>query len=160
VPAVSSPAPPARPSSAAVTPTRSSSTSPNDATPAERPHQRPARGVTSRQVYDTPDPIVICTEHRSVKKRCKVNRPAPVAFLAKPVPRLLRPQRACCALYLLHAQHCSVDAPPRRFRRCSGRGSRPLVASLAKEAAGRLDLSWPRSQSSRLFAGRPCRRDT
>jgi len=112
----------------------------------ERPHQRPAEGVTSRQVYDTPDPIVICTSTVRSRSAASVEPSAPVRSLAKPVPRLLRPQRACCGLYLLHAQHCSVERTAQALSEMLGAPVSPaFVASLAKEAAGRLDLSWPRS---------------
>lgn len=30
----------------------------------------PAEASAARQVYDTPDPVLLCTERRSVKKRC------------------------------------------------------------------------------------------
>ncbi len=101
----------------------------------------PPEGVTSRQVYDTPDPIVICTEHRSVKKRCKCGTVSAGAFSREArAPVSYGPNVRAAALYLLHAQHCSVERTAQALSEMLGAPvSTRFVASLAKEAAGRLD---------------------
>jgi len=130
-----------------VTPTRSSSTSPNDATLRERPHQRPARGRNEPPGLRHSDPIVICTEHRSVKKRCKCGTVSAGAFPREArAPVSYGPNVRAAALYLLHAQHCSVERTAQALSEMLGRRSRP-ASSLPWPKRPREDstLSWPRS---------------
>jgi transposase len=98
-------------------------------------------GVWSRQVYDTLDPILICTEHRSVKKRCSCGTVSAGAFPPEArAPVSYGPNVRAAALYLLHAQHCSVERTAQALSEMLGAPvSTGFVASLAKEAAGRLD---------------------
>ena len=97
-------------------------------------------GEVSRQVYDTADPVLVCTEHRSVKKRCSCG-----ALSAGSLPPEARapvsygPNVRSAALYLLHAQHCSVERTAQALSEMLGAPvSTGFVASLAAEAAGSL----------------------
>ncbi|MGH8980554.1 MAG: IS66 family transposase [Acidimicrobiales bacterium] len=95
---------------------------------------------TSRQVYDTPDPILVCTEHRSVKKCCSCGVVSAGAFPREArAPVSYGPNVRACALYLLHAQHCSVERTAQALSEMLGVPvSTGFVASLAAEAAGAL----------------------
>ncbi|MGH9305017.1 MAG: IS66 family transposase [Acidimicrobiales bacterium] len=101
----------------------------------------PAEGVSSRQVYDTPDPIIVCTEHRSVKKRCRCGTVSAGDFPPEArAPVSYGPNVRAAALYLLHAQHCSVERTAQALSEMLGATvSTGFVASLAAEAAGSLD---------------------
>ena len=60
-------------------------------------------------------------------------------FLRSPCFRLLRPERPCRGLYLLHAQHCSVERTAQALAEMLGAPvSTGFVASLVPEAAGSL----------------------
>jgi transposase len=97
-------------------------------------------GEVSRQVYDTPDPVLVCTEHRSVKKRCSCGTLNAGSFPPEArAPVSYGPNVRAAALYLLHAQHCSVERTARALSEMLGAPvSTGFVASLAAEAAGSL----------------------
>lgn len=100
----------------------------------------PAEDVCSRQVFDTPDPVLVCTEHRSVKKRCRCGATSAGAFPREArAPVSYGPNVRAAALYLLHAQHCSVERTAQALSEMLGAPvSTGFVASLAAEAAGSL----------------------
>ncbi|MGH8295914.1 MAG: IS66 family transposase [Steroidobacteraceae bacterium] len=100
-----------------------------------------AEGVASRQVYDTLDPMLVCTEHRSVKKRCSCGVLSAGGFPPEArAPVSYGPNVRAGALYLLHAQHCSVERTAQALSEMLGVPvSTGFVASLAAEAAGSLD---------------------
>ncbi len=101
---------------------------------------RDEEGFERRQVFDTPDPIILSTEHRSIRKRCrcgKLNKgPFPNEATA---PASYGPNVRAAALYLLIGQHLSVERTADAMSTmlgaqvCTG-----FVASLANEAAGGL----------------------
>jgi len=95
----------------------------------------------SRQVLDTPEPVLICTEHRSVKKRCTCGVVSAGSFPPEArAPVSYGPNVRAAALYLLHAQHCSVERTAQALSEMLGAPvSTGFVASLAQEAAGALD---------------------
>jgi transposase len=97
-------------------------------------------GIERRQVFDTPDPMVISTEHRSIAKRCpcgKLNK-GPFAREAT-APTSYGPNVWAAALYLLHGQHLSVERTAEAMSAMLGAHvSTGFVASLATEAAGGL----------------------
>lgn len=97
-------------------------------------------GFERRQVFDTPDPIVVATEHRSIKKRCtcgKLN--AGVFPRAATAPTSYGPNVRAAALYLLFGQHLSVERAAEAMSAMLGADvSTGFVASLAKEASGGL----------------------
>lgn len=98
-------------------------------------------GFEARQVYDTPDPVLVCIEHRSVRKRCSCGALNAGNFPAEAkAPACYGPNVRACALYLLHAQHCSVERTAEALSEMLGaKVSTGFVASLAKEAAARLE---------------------
>lgn len=97
-------------------------------------------GFERRQVFDTPDPIVISTEHRSVKKRCTCGK-LNAGTLPKEAtaPASYGPNIRAATLYLLFGQHLSVERTADAMSTMLGaQVSTGFVASLAKEAAGGL----------------------
>ena len=101
----------------------------------------PVEGVISRQVLDTPEPLLLCTEHRSLKKRCSCGTVSSGAFPNEATaPVSYGPNVRATALYLLHAQHLSVERTTQALSEMLGVPvSTGFVASLAAEAAGHLD---------------------
>jgi transposase len=97
--------------------------------------------IVRRQVLDTPDPILVCTEHRSIKKRCSCGTLSAGSFPPEArAPVSYGPNIRATGLYLLHAQHCSVERTQEALCEMLGAPvSTGFVASLAKEAAGALD---------------------
>src|ERR1035441_3074829 len=70
----------------------------------------PTESIERRQVFDTPDPIIIATEHRSVRKRCWCGRLTAGTFPREATaPTSYGPNVRAAALYLLHGQHLSVE---------------------------------------------------
>ncbi|MGO8724727.1 MAG: IS66 family transposase [Acidimicrobiales bacterium] len=101
----------------------------------------PAEGFEARQVFDTPDPVLVCVEHRATRRRCACGTLTAGTFPrdAK-APVCYGPNVRATALYLLHAQHCSVERTAEALGAMLGANvSTGFVASLAKEAAGKLE---------------------
>lgn len=98
-------------------------------------------GIVRRQVLDTPDPVLICSEHRSIKKRCSCGVVSQGSFPPEArAPISYGPNVRTAALYLLHAQHCSVERTAEALSEMLGAAvSTGFVASLAKEATESLD---------------------
>jgi len=101
----------------------------------------PTEGIGRRQVFDTPDPILLMTEHRSVRKRCSCGKLNAGAFPKEATaPTSYGPNVRAAALYLLHGQHLSVERAAEAMSAMLGASvSTGFVASLATEAAGGLD---------------------
>ena len=101
----------------------------------------PVEGFSRRQVFDTPEPVLVCTEHRSVRRRCSCGTVSSGAFPSEATaPASYGPNVRAAALYLLHAQHCSVERTAQALSEMLGASvSVGFVASLAKEAADALD---------------------
>jgi len=97
-------------------------------------------GFERRQVFDTPDPIILSTEHRSVKKRCTCGKLNAGAFPKEATaPASYGPNVRAATLYLLFGQHLSVERTTEAVSSMLGAEvSTGFVASLAKEAAGGL----------------------
>ncbi len=101
---------------------------------------RDEEGIERRQVFDTPDPILLSTEHRSVKKRCRCGTLNAGAFPREATaPASYGPNVRAAGLYLLFGQHLSVERTADAMSSMLGAEvSTGFVASLAKEAAGGL----------------------
>jgi transposase len=97
-------------------------------------------GFERRQVFDTPDPIIIATEHRSVRRRCSCGKLNKGVFPREATaPTSYGPNVRAAALYLLHGQHLSVERTAEAMSAMLGAAvSTGFVASLANEAAGGL----------------------
>lgn len=93
-----------------------------------------------RQVFDVPDPKLICTEHRIVHKRCTCGAVTTGRFPSEArAPTCYGPNVRAMALYLLHAQHLPVKRTRETLTEMLGVGvSTGFLASLAPEAAGAL----------------------
>jgi transposase len=102
--------------------------------------EAPAESIERRQVFDTPDPIILTTEHRSVRKRCPCGKLNAGAFPREATaPTSYGPNVRAAALYLLHGQHLSVERTAEAMSAMLGAPvSTGFVASLASEAAGGL----------------------
>jgi len=100
----------------------------------------PIEGIERRQVFDTPNPIIITTEHRSVRKRCSCGKLNAGTFPREATaPTSYGPNVRAAALYLLHGQHLSVERTAEAMSAMLGADvSTGFVASLANEAAGGL----------------------
>ncbi len=100
----------------------------------------PVEGSERRQVFDTPDPVVIATEHRSVRRRCSCGTLNRGAFPREATaPTSYGPNVRAAALYLLHGQHLSVERTAEAMSAMLGATvSAGFVASLANEATGGL----------------------
>jgi transposase len=101
----------------------------------------PVEGFERRQVFDTPDPIIIVSEHRSIRRRCSCGTLNKGAFPREATaPTSYGPNVRAAALYLLHGQHLSVERTAEAMSAMLGAPvSTGFVASLAKEAAGGLN---------------------
>jgi transposase len=97
-------------------------------------------GIEWRQVFDTPEPTIITTEHRSVRRRCSCGKLNTGAFPSETTaPTSYGPNVRAAALYLLHGQHLSVERTAEAMSAMLGADvSTGFVASLAREAAGGL----------------------
>lgn len=100
----------------------------------------PVEGIERRQVFDTPDPVIIATEHRSVRRRCSCGTLNRGAFPREATaPTSYGPNVRAAALYLLHGQHLSVERTAEAMSAMLGATvSTGFVASLANEAVGGL----------------------
>jgi transposase len=101
---------------------------------------REVEGIERRQVFDTPDPILLSTEHRSIKKRCTCGTLNTGVFPKEATaPASDGPNVRAAALYLLFGQHLSVERTADAVSTMLGAEvSTGFVASLANEAAGGL----------------------
>jgi len=97
-------------------------------------------GFERRQVFDTPDPIILSTEHRSIRKRCTCGKLNAGTFPKEATaPASYGPNVRAAALYLLFGQHLSVERTADAMSTMLGaQVSTGFVATLAKEAAGGL----------------------
>jgi transposase len=97
-------------------------------------------GFERRQVFDTPDPIILSTEHRSIRKRCRCGKLNAGTFPNEATaPASYGPNVRAAALYLLFGQHLSVERTADAMSTMLGAHvSTGFVASLANEAAGGL----------------------
>ena len=97
-------------------------------------------GFERRQVFDTPDPIILSTEHRSIRKRCTCGKLNAGTFPKEATaPASYGPNVRAATLYLLFGQHLSVERTADAMSTMLGaQVSTGFVASLAKEAAGGL----------------------
>jgi len=69
-------------------------------------HDGDVVGVTTRQVFDVPDPTVIVTEHRGEQRRCACGCVTTASFpAAATAPAVYGPSIKAHALYLMCAQH-------------------------------------------------------
>ena len=97
-------------------------------------------GFERRQVFDTPDPVLIATEHRALRKRCTCGKLNVGTFPREATaPTSYGPNIRAASLYLLFGQHLSVERTAEAMSTMLGAEvSTGFVASLAKEAAGGL----------------------
>ena len=97
-------------------------------------------GIERRQVFDTLEPVLICTEHRAFSKRCSCGMLTKATFPKEATaPTSYGPNVRAAALYLLFGQHLSVERVADAMSTMLGAEvSTGFVASLAKEAAGGL----------------------
>ena len=94
-------------------------------------------GFERRQVFDAPQPTLICTEHRAVRRRCHCGKVTTGGFPPEAkAPTCYGPNVRAAALYLLHGQHLPVERTADAISaRLGADVSTGLVASLAGEAA-------------------------
>jgi transposase len=94
-----------------------------------------------RQVLDTPAPIVITTEHRSIRKTCRCGTVSAGIFPPEATaPACYGPNVRTAALYLLHAQHIPVERTAEAMSAMLGvKVSTGFLASLPEQAACGLD---------------------
>lgn len=97
-------------------------------------------GFERRQVFDTPTPVLLATEHRSIRRRCSCGALNAGTFpRAATAPTSYGPNVRAAALYLLFGQHLSVERVAEAMSAMLGADvSSGFVAGLAKEAAGGL----------------------
>jgi transposase len=97
-------------------------------------------GFERRQVLDTPKPIILATEHRSMRKRCTCGTVNSGVFPADATaPVSYGSNIRAATLYLLHAQHIPVERTAEAMSAMLGANvSTGFVASLARQAAGGL----------------------
>lgn len=97
-------------------------------------------GFERRQVFDTPEPVMVSTEHRSVKKRCRCGTLNAGTFPREATaPTSYGPNVRAAALYLLFGQFLSVERTAEAMSAMLGAEvSTGFVASLATEAAAGL----------------------
>ncbi len=94
-------------------------------------------GFERRQVFDTPHPVMLTTEHRSMKKRCRCGTLNAGTFPREATaPTCYGPNVRAAALYLLFGQFLSVERTAEAMSAMLGAEvSTGFVASLASEAA-------------------------
>ncbi len=94
-------------------------------------------GFERRQVFDAPQPTLICTEHRAMRRRCHCGKVTTGGFPPEAkAPTCYGPNVRAAALYLLHGQHLPVERTADAISAMLGADvSTGLVASLAGEAA-------------------------
>ena len=117
----------------------------------------PIEGMERRQVFDTPVPVVSCTEHRAVTKRCTCGATTKGAFPAEAkAPATYGPNVRASALYLLMGQHLPVERTAQAMASLLGCPvSTGFIASLVPEASdglvGFLDRLKQRLRTSALL---------
>jgi len=81
-------------------------------------------GVTTRQVFDVPDPKVVVVEHQAERRRCECGCSTTATFPAEvTAPACYGPSIKAHAIYLLMRSASpprAVRADPDRFVRCHG----------------------------------------
>ncbi|MGH9029860.1 MAG: IS66 family transposase [Acidimicrobiales bacterium] len=109
--------------------------------------------VEVRQVFDVPDPRLVCTEHRVVHKRCACGVTSSGRFPSEArAPTSYGANVRAMALYLLHAQHLPIERTKEAMAEMLGvEVSTGFLASLAPEAAGGL-TAFIEELKKRLFA--------
>ena len=114
-----------------------------------------AERVDVRQVFDVPDPRLICTEHRVVHKRCVCGTVTTGRFPSEArAVTCYGPNVRAMALYLLHAQHLPIERTKQTLAEMLGvEVSAGFLASLAPEAAG--GLAGFIDELKRRLRGRP-----
>lgn len=97
-------------------------------------------GIERHQVNDTPRPVLVCTEHRALTKRCRCGALTKGVFPTEATaPASYGPNVRASALYLLHGQGLSVERTAEAMSAMLGADvSTGFVAQLAAEAAGGL----------------------
>jgi len=97
----------------------------------------PVEGIERRQVFDTPVPVVSCTEHRAVTKRCTCGAATKGAFPREARgPATYGPNVRASALYLLMGQHLPVERTAQAMASLLGCPvSTGFIASLVPEAS-------------------------
>ena len=100
----------------------------------------PIERVERRQVNDTPCPVLVCTEHRAITKRCRCGTLTKGVFPEEATaPASYGPNVRASALYLLFGQHLSVERVAEAMSSMLGADvSTGFVAGLGPEAAGGL----------------------
>jgi transposase len=103
----------------------------------------PEEGVEVRQVFDIPDPRLVVTEHRSIRRRCSCGKLNCGTFPPEAsAPAAYGPNVRAAALYLLHGQHLSVERVVEALSELLGvEVSAGFVTSLVPEASNRLEES-------------------
>jgi transposase len=103
----------------------------------------PEEGVEVRQVFDIPDPRLIVTEHRSIRRRCRCGKLNCGQFPPEAsAPAAYGPNVRAAALYLLHGQHLSVERVVESLSELLGVEVSPgFVTALVTEASSRLEAS-------------------
>jgi transposase len=103
----------------------------------------PEEGYEPRQVFDLPAPRIVCTEHRSIRRRCRCGTLNCGSFPEQAsAPAAYGPNLRATALYLLHGQHLSVERTVESLSEMAGVEVSPgFVASLVPEARHRLEVS-------------------
>ena len=88
-------------------------------------------------MFDAPQPTLICTEHRAIRRRCHCGKVTTGGFPPEAkAPTCYGPNVRAAALYLLHGQHLPSERTADAISAMLGADvSTGLVASLAAEAA-------------------------
>ncbi len=70
----------------------------------------PAAGVETRQVFDLPEPGLVCTEHRAQRRRCSCGKTTTARFPTQATaPACHGPRGRANGLYLLARQHIAFE---------------------------------------------------
>jgi transposase len=110
-----------------------------------------------RQVFDIPEPVLHCTEHRAVTKRCRCGASTKGAFPSSAkAPATYGPNVRASALYLLMGQHLPVERTAQAMASLLGCPvSTGFIGSLVPEASdglvGFLDTLKERLRTSALL---------
>jgi transposase len=109
-------------------------------------------GVVRRQVFDLPEPTVVCTEHVAEKRRCGCGRVTTGPFPPEATaPAVWGPNVAALGLYLLVRQHLPVARCAELLGNLGAPVSSGWVATLVPRASGRL-TGWLAGLRERLAA--------
>lgn len=112
-------------------------------------------GFEARQVFDVPDPKLICTEHRLVRRRCRCETVMAGGFPPEAkAPTSYGPKLRAATLYLLHGRTCRSSGPRRRSRRCSEPMSRRASSPRSLERPlGGYRASWTSCEDGSVRPG-------